>query len=95
MGLSRAKVKELFELKQVRVNGRLAKKVDKVQRGQTIQVTYAEEPTGAVAPAAARFRAHEADIAGRQGTVVAVVSGGNVDPEMYRRLLESPLPAAG
>ena len=26
------------------------------------------------------------------GTVVAVVSGGNVDPERYRALLESPLP---
>ena len=50
------------------------------------------EPSGAVAPAAARFRAREAGIAGRQGTVVAVVSGGNVDPERYRELLESPLP---
>jgi threonine dehydratase len=50
------------------------------------------EPSGAVAPAAARFRAREAGIADVQGTVVAVVSGGNVDPERYRELLESPLP---
>ncbi|HUG29986.1 MAG TPA: threonine/serine dehydratase [Candidatus Limnocylindria bacterium] len=50
------------------------------------------EPSGALAPAAARFRAREAGIAGLQGTVVAVVSGGNVDPERYRDLLGSPLP---
>jgi len=52
------------------------------------------EPSGAVAPAAARFHASEAVIAGLRGTVVAVVSGGNIDPEMYRRLLEAPIPAA-
>jgi threonine dehydratase len=50
------------------------------------------EPSGAVAPAAARFRAGEAGIADAKGTVVAVVSGGNVDPERYRELLASPLP---
>jgi threo-3-hydroxy-L-aspartate ammonia-lyase len=50
------------------------------------------EPSGAVAPAAARFRAREAGLSGRHGTVVAVVSGGNVDPERYRELLESPVP---
>jgi threonine dehydratase len=50
------------------------------------------EPSGALAPAAARFRATEAGIAGLAGTVVAVVSGGNVDPDQYRALLESPLP---
>ena len=52
------------------------------------------EPSGAVAPAAARFEAGQAGIAHLEGTVVAVVSGGNVDPEMYRRLLETPIPAA-
>ena len=52
------------------------------------------EPSGAVAPAAARYRAREAGIAGLSGTVVAVVSGGNVDPEVYRGLLEAPIPAA-
>ena len=51
------------------------------------------EPSGAVAPAAARFHASEAGIAGAGGTVVAVVSGGNVDPGRYRELLDSPLPA--
>jgi threonine dehydratase len=51
------------------------------------------EPSGAVAPAAARFRAHEAGLTGLRGTVVAVASGGNVDPEHYVTLLESPLPA--
>jgi len=50
------------------------------------------EPSGALAPAAARFRAIEAGIAGLRGTVVAVVSGGNVDPERYEELLRSPLP---
>jgi threonine dehydratase len=50
------------------------------------------EPSGAVAPAAARDRAAEAGIADLRGTVVAVVSGGNVDPERYLALLESPLP---
>jgi threonine dehydratase len=50
------------------------------------------EPTGAVAPAAARFRAREAGIAQLDGTVVAVVSGGNVDPDRYREMLGSPLP---
>jgi threonine dehydratase len=51
------------------------------------------EPSGALAPAAARFRPREAGIASLDGTVVAVVSGGNVDPERYLELLESPLPA--
>jgi len=50
------------------------------------------EPSGAVAPAAARFHAREAGVADLQGTVVAVVSGGNVDPDRYRELLGSPRP---
>jgi threonine dehydratase len=52
------------------------------------------EPSGALAPAAARYRAREAGVANLSGTVVAIVSGGNVDPERYRRLLDSPLPTA-
>ena len=52
------------------------------------------EPSGALAPAAARFRAAASGIARRSGTVVAVVSGGNVDPERYRELLASPIPGA-
>ena len=50
------------------------------------------EPSGAVAPAAARFQAGAAGLTRLEGTVVAVVSGGNVDPERYRELLESPVP---
>ena len=52
------------------------------------------EPSGALAPAAARFHAREAGITGRAGTVVAIVSGGNVDPDRYRELLAAPVPAA-
>ncbi len=53
------------------------------------------EPSGALAPAAARFRAREAGLAeiGADGVVVAVVSGGNVDPGRYLELLASPVPA--
>jgi threonine dehydratase len=50
------------------------------------------EPSGALATAAARFRAEEAGLPGVDGPVVAIVSGGNVDPERYRALLESPIP---
>ncbi|HET7180930.1 MAG TPA: threonine/serine dehydratase [Candidatus Limnocylindrales bacterium] len=50
------------------------------------------EPSGAVAPAAVRFRAREAGLTGLAGTVVAVISGGNVDPERYLEYLEAPLP---
>jgi threonine dehydratase len=50
------------------------------------------EPSGALGIAALRF--HAAEIGGNAGaaTRVAVVSGGNVDPERYRELLASPLP---
>jgi threonine dehydratase len=53
------------------------------------------EPSGALAPAAARFRSREAGLTAitPPGTVVAIVSGGNVDPERYRELLASPVPA--
>jgi threonine dehydratase len=50
------------------------------------------EPSGALGAVAARFHAQEAGIAVLAGTVVAVVSGGNVDPGRYRELLESPIP---
>ncbi len=49
------------------------------------------EPTGALALAAMEFHAAEAGIEGL-ASVVAVISGGNVDPEAYRRYLEAPLP---
>jgi threonine dehydratase len=51
------------------------------------------EPSGALAPAAARYRACEAGVAALEGTVVAIVSGGNIDADTYRTLLISPLPS--
>jgi threonine dehydratase len=50
------------------------------------------EPSGALAVAALAYRAAEAGVGGVPGPVVAVVSGGNVDPDAYRRYLEAPLP---
>jgi threonine dehydratase len=50
------------------------------------------EPSGALTIAALRFHPVETGLAGETGPVVAVVSGGNVDPELYRALLASPLP---
>ncbi len=50
------------------------------------------EPSGALSIAAARFRAAELGLADTEGTVVAIVSGGNVDPARYRELLASPVP---
>jgi threonine dehydratase len=50
------------------------------------------EPSGALSVAALAFRAREAGLVGLDGPIVAVVSGGNVDPELYRRLLEAPIP---
>jgi threonine dehydratase len=51
------------------------------------------EPSGALTIAAIAFRSAEAGLDRVDGPVVAVVSGGNVDPERYRELLASPLPA--
>jgi threonine dehydratase len=51
------------------------------------------EPSGALSIAALRFRAAEAGVATISGPIVAIVSGGNVDPERYRSLLASPIPA--
>jgi threonine dehydratase len=50
------------------------------------------EPSGALAIAAMRYRAREAGLTGSTGAVVGVVSGGNVDPQRYRALLDSPIP---
>jgi threonine dehydratase len=50
------------------------------------------EPSGALTIAAMAFRSREAGLDGLDGPIVAVVSGGNVDPALYRRLLEAPLP---
>jgi threo-3-hydroxy-L-aspartate ammonia-lyase len=50
------------------------------------------EPSGALAVAAIAFRAAEAGLTGLAGPVVAVVSGGNVDPARYRTLLGAAIP---
>ncbi len=51
------------------------------------------EPSGALSIAALAYRQAEAGIVGLDGAVVAVVSGGNVDPERYLGYLSAPLPA--
>jgi threonine dehydratase len=50
------------------------------------------EPSGALALAALAFRSAEMGLVGLGRPVVAVVSGGNVDPDRYRELLLAPLP---
>jgi threonine dehydratase len=45
------------------------------------------EPSGALSIAALRFRQAEAGLTGLHGSLVAVVSGGNLDPARYRALL--------
>ena len=53
------------------------------------------EPSGALSVAAVAFRSTEAGLDGLDGAVVAVVSGGNVDPERYREYLDAPVPPRG
>jgi len=53
------------------------------------------EPSGALTVAALAFHAAAIGVAGLAGPVVAVVSGGNVDPERYRAYLEAPVPPRG
>jgi len=50
------------------------------------------EPSGALTIAALRFRTAAAGLTDVAGPIVAVVSGGNVDPARYRELLASPIP---
>ena len=50
------------------------------------------EPSGALVVAALAYRPSEAGLIGLDGPIVGVISGGNVDPEAYRRYLEAPLP---
>ena len=49
------------------------------------------EPSGALVIAAIAFTRRSRP-GGRDGPIVAVVSGGNVDPEQYRVYLGTPLP---
>ena len=53
------------------------------------------EPSGALGVAAMSFHAAELGLGRVDGSVVAVVSGGNVDPERYREYLAAPIPAEG
>jgi threonine dehydratase len=56
------------------------------------------EPSGALPIAAMVFHGAELGLgptATPGGPVVAVVSGGNVDPDRYQALLESPIPPVG
>ncbi|MFL5679331.1 MAG: threonine/serine dehydratase [Chloroflexota bacterium] len=50
------------------------------------------EPSGALSVAALAFRAEEIGLGRADGSVVAVVSGGNVDADRYREYLAAPLP---
>ena len=50
------------------------------------------EPSGALAVAALVYRSKEAGLETSAGPIVAIVSGGNVDPDRYRELLALPLP---
>ena len=51
------------------------------------------EPSGALSVAVATFRAREAGLSAIDGPIVALVSGGNVDPDWFRTYLEAPIPA--
>lgn len=51
------------------------------------------EPSGALGVAALAFRSGALGLDELDGSVVAVVSGGNVDPELYREYLAAPVPA--
>jgi threonine dehydratase len=49
------------------------------------------EPSGALSIAAMTFHAGETGLTRVDGAIVAVVSGGNVDPAAYREYLETPI----
>ena len=53
------------------------------------------EPSGALSIAALAFHGAELKLDDVQGSIVAVVSGGNVDPELYREYLAAPIPEEG
>ncbi len=53
------------------------------------------EPSGALSIAAMAFHAAELGLPEVRGSVVAIVSGGNVDPERYREFLAAPIPPEG
>ena len=53
------------------------------------------EPSGALSIAAMRFRQRELGLDPAAGPIVSVISGGNVDPELYRGYLAAPVPPEG
>ncbi|MEX1168838.1 MAG: threonine/serine dehydratase [Chloroflexota bacterium] len=53
------------------------------------------EPSGALGIAAMAFHGRELGLDQEVGSIVAVVSGGNVDPERYREYLAAPIPPEG
>ena len=53
------------------------------------------EPSGALGIAAMTFHARELGLDLIDGSVVAVVSGGNVDPARYQAFLDAPIPPEG
>ena len=53
------------------------------------------EPSGALSIAALAFRSVATGLTPAAGPVVAVVSGGNIDPDRYRTFLEAPIPPRG
>jgi threonine dehydratase len=53
------------------------------------------EPSGALGVAALAFHGRELGLDRVDGPVVAIVSGGNVDPERYLEYLEAPVPLEG
>jgi threonine dehydratase len=52
------------------------------------------EPSGALTVAALAFRPSEAGLDELTGDVVAIVSGGNVDPARYLEYLTAPIPSS-
>ena len=52
------------------------------------------EPSGALGIAAMAFHSTELGLDREAGAVVAIVSGGNVDPDVYREYLSAPIPDA-
>jgi threonine dehydratase len=53
------------------------------------------EPSGALGIAAMAFHSRVLGLDREAGSIVAVVSGGNVDPERYREYLAAPMPPEG
>jgi threonine dehydratase len=59
------------------------------------RVRLVVEPSGALTIAALSFHAREIGLDAIDGPLVAVVSGGNVDPDDYRGYLSAPIPPEG